>query len=52
MLSFLPPLDKLDSTEMLTTTKVMCLDFALLQNAVFLKAEKITCLTLLKIKIP
>lgn len=52
VLSFLPPLDKLDSTEMLTTTKVMCLDFALLQNAVFLKALKITCLTLLKIKIP
>jgi len=32
--------DKLDSVEMLTSIKVMCLDFVLLQNTVFLKQEK------------
>lgn len=52
VLLLLPSLDKLDSMEMLTSAEVMRLDFVLFQNAVFLKAGKITCLTLLKIKIP
>lgn len=40
VLLFLPSLDKLDSMEMLTSTKVMHLDFVLLQNAVKIRQEK------------